>query len=177
MILVKKSSIKKIVILLSTMLLLFIAVNSESIGAYFTDADTKINRITIGSVETEIEEVFEPEKPDPGDRIKKEISVINTGKSDCYVRVKAVFSDSDMEKKCIVDWNTTDWVYDTIDGYYYYKTVLASGKKTKNLCTAITILSTATNIKEFDVIVYAESYQAEGFESYREAWDYYERNK
>ena len=177
MITVKKSSVKNAIILLSAMFMLFVVGNSGFVGAYFTDADTKTNRITMGSVETEIEENFEPQKPDAGDIIKKEVAVTNTGESKCYVRVKALFSDSDMAKVCTVDWNTTDWIYDSTDGYYYYKSALSSGTKTKNLCTAITIASTATNVKAFDFIVYAESYQAEGFSSYTEAWDYYERNK
>ncbi len=173
---VRKITVVKALLLIWGLIAL-LTVSITDINAYFTDADTAINEIIYGSVDTKIVEDYTPERPDPGDEIKKVVSIQNVGKSDCYVRVKALFSDSDMEKVCTVDWNTTDWVYNSADGYYYYKGRIKNGESTTNLCTAVKVLPTATNIKKFDIIVYAECCQAEPHSNYKEAWEYLERNK
>ncbi len=111
--------------------------------------------------------------------ITKDVKIRNTGKDDCYVRVLSLFSDSDMEKYCTVNYNTTDFTYNKNDGYYYYKKVLKKGETTPSLFTTVTISKNIPQdeIRKFDIIVYQESYQSYGFDSYQAAWDHYHRNQ
>ena len=114
-----------------------------------------------------------------GTVIIKDVKVQNDGPNDCYVRIKALFTDSDMGSYCTVDWNTTDFAYNAEDGYYYYRAVLKNGEVTPSLFTTITVSSDLPEdeVKAFSVIVYAESYQSEGFENDQEAWDHAKRNE
>lgn len=176
----KKDGQKKIrPLVIVTALALVIAIGS--FAAYFTSTDKAVNEYTVGNVTVEIDETFEI--PDggvtPGSKITKDVKIKNTGKNDCYVRIKAVFSDSDMEKHCTLDLNTSDFVYNESDGYYYYKKVLPVGDSTDSLFTKVTVSDEITQeqIKDFDIIVYAEGYQSEGFDSYQEAWEHYQINK
>lgn len=108
--------------LIASIAVLLIASIGIGIYAFLSDGDTANNRTTIGGVTTDIPEKFTP--PDdikPGDVITKDVKIRNTGKDDCYVRVRSLFSDSDMEKYCTVNYNTTDFTYNKNDGYYYYK--------------------------------------------------------
>ena len=117
--------------LIASIAVLLIASIGIGIYAFLSDGDTANNRTTIGGVTTDIPEKFTP--PDdikPGDVITKDVKIRNTGKDDCYVRVRSLFSDSDMEKYCTVNYNTTDFTYNKNDGYYYYKKVLKKGETT-----------------------------------------------
>lgn len=163
-------------IVLSLCGLLALCLAAGSIAAYLTDADQAINTVTVGSNEIEIIEEFTP--PDevyPGDVIPKDVKVKNTGLSDCYVRVAAVFSDTGMSNFCTVDWNTTDWVYNENDGYWYYKKAISEGESTSSLFTTVTVSNSVNwdTYKNFDIFVYAESYQANGHDNYTDAWSKY----
>lgn len=166
--------------LIASIAVLLIASIGIGIYAFLSDGDTANNRTTIGGVTTDIPEKFTP--PDdikPGDVITKDVKIRNTGKDDCYVRVRSLFSDSDMEKYCTVNYNSTDFTYNKNDGYYYYKKVLKKGETTPSLFTTVTISKNIPQdeIKKFDIIVYQESYQSYGFDSYQAAWDHYHRNQ
>lgn len=152
---------------------------STGIYAYFSDMDRMANAVSIGGCNVEILEDFEPPQTlDKGGSFKKDVSVKNMGPSDCYVRVKAVFSNSDMEAYCSVDWNTTDWVYDIADGYYYYPHFIKAGESTVSLFTTVVWNDVLPDqIENFDIIVYAEGYQANLFEDYQEAWEHFYRNQ
>ena len=124
--------------LIASTAVLLIASIGIGIYAFLSDGDTANNRTTIGGVTTDIPEKFTP--PDdikPGDVITKDVKIRNTGKDDCYVRVRSLFSDSDMEKYCTVNYNTTDFTYNKNDGYYYYKKVLKKGETTPSLFTTV----------------------------------------
>lgn len=149
-----------------------------TIAAYLMDADFATNQTTIGGSNITIEENFDPPaEVHPGDAITKDVKVKNLGPSDCYVRVRALFTNSDMEDYCNVDWNTTDWDYD--QGYYYYKKALKKNELTTSLFTKISIDETADEQEfgELDVLVYAESYQKGSFKDYASAWQEFEKNK
>lgn len=152
----------------------------SGISALFTDGDSADNLFIVGGSNIEIIENFDPpEELEPGTSFTKNVKAKNLGPSSCYIRIKAVFTDSDMEKFCTVDWNHDDFIYNDKDGYYYYTKVLDVGEETESLFTTIT-LSESINpgeIKDFDVLVYAESYQSSGFASYEDAWKHYHRNK
>ena len=153
---------------------------TTKILAYFADADKAENQIVIGGSNIQISEEFEvPKEVKPGVSFKKDVKITNLGPSDCYIRVKAVFSNSDIGKYCEVDWNESDWIYHETDGYYYYKNPMGKGEWSTSLFTTITILETTPEvaIKDFEIIIYAESYQAGSYDSYIEAWEQYRANK
>lgn len=166
---------KKVII---GVILLLAVLGIGSITAYLMDADFAENKTTVGGNNITIVERFEPPAAiHPGDVIAKNVKVKNLGPSDCYVRVRAVFTNSDMEKYCTADWNTSDWVYD--QGYYYYKKALTKNELTTSLFTKITVDSDADEQKfgDLDVLVYAESYQRGSFKDYASAWQEFEQNR
>ena len=176
---------KSTVVLLCSLLL--IGVSITGVFAYLMDADKANNVTVVGGNRIEIVEEFDPpDKIEPNVEFTKDVSVNNVGLSDCFVRVKAVFTDSDMEKYCTVDFNssedasdnTVDYWYNKEDGYYYLKEILESGERSASLFTKIKISEDipANEIKDFDVLVYVESYQSEGFTDYKDAWTHYHRN-
>ena len=149
-------------------------------SAYFTGMDSAKNRTTIGGNRIEIvEEYTPPEKVTPGSAFAKAVRVENVGNSSCYVRIRAVFSDSDAGQYCSLDWNTTDFYYCAEDGYYYCKGILAPQAMTPYLFTTVTVSPDAPEeaLAQFSILVYAESCQAGGFGQYEEAWQYFGRNR
>ena len=152
----------------------------SGISAYLADGERIVNQTVVGGNQIEVVEKFDPsQEVRSGAVIYKDVKVKNVGHSDCYARILIVFSDSEIEKHCIVDWNTKDFVYDNTDGYYYYPGVLKEGDLTPSLITTIQVNTTVgtEDAMPFSVIVYAESYQAGGFSDYRTAWQHFERNK
>lgn len=182
----------KFAIILSCVLALAVCITG--VVAYLADADWANNHLMIGGNRITVEEGFIPPPAlEPGVSFTKNVRVKNTGLSDCYVRVMAVFTTSDMEKYCEVDWNTTDWVYNSEDNYWYYPQSISEGNKTPSLFTKVTIkefydfdgngtededeIIPESIMQDFDIIVYAESYQSEGFSEYQAAWANYQKNK
>ena len=149
--------------------------------AFLTSTASKNNSFTIGGNTIEIiEDFIPPESIKAGIEFKKDIKVKNTGASNCYVRLKVVFSDSDMEKFCtFTDLNTSDWIYNSSDNYYYYKQPIKNNELTTSLFTTVAISDTLEiyQAKPFDIFVYAESMQANPFENYEEAWATFEQQK
>lgn len=167
-----------LVLIALTVAVLLIIPHIGNISAYYSDMETKVNHAVIGFNEIEIDEAFEePDEIDPGDVINKTVRVKNTGSGDCYVRIKAVFSHSLTGEYCTVDWNTTDFTYNTEDGYWYYNHILETGSTTPALMTKITIGSQIpsgiTDLPEIRMIVYAESVQSKLFADADEAWAFY----
>lgn len=168
-------------LILTICCVILFSVSIIGVFAYFTSIANKKNDFTIGGNSIEIVEDFEPpEFIEAGISFKKDVQVKNTGLSDCYVRLKVVFSDSDMEKFCsFTDLNTTDWIYNPSDNYYYYTQRVANNELTPSLFTTVAISNTMESyqIKEFEIYVYAESVQADPFEDYEEAWTEYAKHK
>lgn len=139
----------------------------ETISAYMSDKDEQTNSFTIGINEIEIIEDYEPvADPQPGDRIRKEVTVKNIGTVSCYVRIFAQCSNGMISDYLTFDFDTQHWTAKQSDGYYYYKYVLAPNEITTPLFT-MALLSTdmpENMLKDFDIIIYAESIQSEGFE-------------
>lgn len=162
--------IKKPSIIIALVLLAIIG----GIAAYFADGDTKTNRLRIGSNDIKIIEDFNPpEDIEPGTSFKKEVTIKNTGLSNCYARVKVVFTRSDMKDVSIIDWNTSSWKYDESDGYYYYNKPLKKDEISDPLMENVTIseFAEAEKLNSYDIIIYAESIQADTFENYKDAWE------
>lgn len=146
--------------------------------SYYSDAEEKVNHAVMGYNEIEIEEDYEePDEIEPGDIINKTVKVKNTGKGDCYVRIKAVFSHSLTGNKCTVDWNTKDYTYNSQDGYWYYNRILPTGETSPALMTKITvgadIMTGVEDMPEIKVIVYAESVQSKLFADADDAWAFF----
>lgn len=153
---------------------LFLAILScGTLFAYFTDHKVKVNAMTFGENVIETEEEFPNPDPKPGDSVKKEVSIKNTGDVPCFVRTKVLFSNDKAESVSTIDINTTDWIKRD-DGYYYYKKILPVEKTTTNLMTAVKIADNANldALEDFDIIIYSESVQSEGYteEEYLEAF-------
>lgn len=170
---------KNFKIILSLFLICFSIFGVTSIYAYLTSLDKELNNITIGSNVIEVNEIFEPPiKLEPGIIFKKDVKVDNTGLSDCYVRIKAVYTDSDMGKYCSLDIDSENYIYNPDDNFYYYKNILESGASTPSLFTTVTLSQDipVAEIKNFDILIYAESYPAADFKDYEAAWKHYQRN-
>lgn len=130
------------------------------IAAYLTVSNSKKNQFTVGYVKSEIVEDYDPPAElKPGIQFKKKVSVKNTGPNDCYVRVLVTFSDSEIEDKCSLDYNTSDWTYNKSDGYWYYNEVLKAGEETSPLFNNVSVSNEAedSDMKDFDISIYHET--------------------
>ena len=157
-------------------------------GAYLTSFDTAANPVSVGQNTTEIEEEFPDPTPVPVEEnpeYPKEVRVSNQAadknefQSDCYVRMAVGFSHSDIGDAVVLkDLDTENWVYGE-DGFYYFRNLLKPGETTTPLFTGFMIDSAGVDrdylelIPEFEIQIYEESVQAEGFTDYAEAWDSY----
>lgn len=89
---------KKLIIIISALAAVVLAVGISL--AYLTARGSADNNITIGKNEIEVSEDFIPPTAQTTDtKYKKQISVVNTGNVDCYVRVYADFSDEFIREK------------------------------------------------------------------------------
>lgn len=166
-----------LLLLLVAVVLLIIPFIGKTLS-YYSDTETQVNHAVMGFNEVEITEEFEePEEIKPGDVVAKVVKVKNTGNGDCYVRIKAVFSHSLTGDHCTVDWNTTDFTYNTEDGYWYYNRILPTGETSPALMTKITIgediVTGVEDIPKIKMIVYTESVQSKLFADADEAWAFF----
>ena len=177
---------KKIFMILATTVVLGVS-GINLMSAYYNDTHEKENIFTVGGVRIDLIEEFEPPKELKADTtFKKDVSVKNVGENDCYVRIKAVFTDSDMGKYSSLDLdssedkndNSVHYWYNSEDGYHYLKNELKVGEQSPSLFTEVHVSKDipAEEIKEFDILIYTESFQSYGFDNYEEAWEYYGRN-
>lgn len=132
----------------------FLLLGSSVAGtiAYFSDEQEVVNTFTIGNVTTEIEESFEQETETV---FTKTPYIVNTGKNDCYVRMRVVSSPE--EALSLSGFDTSNWTKKA-DGFYYYNHVLRSGEKTVTpLFDQVEVID--TSIDGFEVAVYQEAVQ------------------
>ena len=63
-------------------------------------------------------------------------------------------------------FNTEDWTEKQEDGYHYYKHILPVGVTSPALMTAVKIADDAhlEELEDFQIIVYSESVQSEGYQ-------------
>lgn len=165
---------KKIAIIILVAIL--IIASTVVVYAYLTHRATVKNNITLGYSKIQINENYVPPlSMKKGISFTKEPYVTNVGTVDCYVRVKAVISDSRVAKHITIDYNQTDFTYNSEDGYYYYKEAIAPGARTNSLFTTVTISENADDIvlDGFDIYVYAECVETIQGKTMDEAWDYH----
>lgn len=163
---------KKLIIICGLIITLGALWTGQSIYAYLTASDSAVNNLTIGINTTEIVEEFTPpeENLNPGDSFTKKVQIKNTGSVPCYIRVFVGFDSSEAAEKFSLDFNTESWTSKQDDGYYYYKTVIQPDELTEPLFTTVTCNDEWKLNNEFEIIVYEESVQSEGFSSYAEAF-------
>ena len=137
--------------------------------AYLTHVETRENRITIGQNDVMIEEDFTPPKQwQPDTTYEKDVKVRNTGSVPCYIRVYAALSDTTIPAH--MDFDTKDWTQ-ADDGYWYHNSIVEPGAVTSSLFTKVMIEDIEIEQrKTFDIIIYAESVQAEGYRDIRDAF-------
>lgn len=179
---------KKIIALLGLILIFFFFLGYGGTFAYLSDVAVKENQVTIGHNDTTIEEEFPSPTPTPMEKnpsYTKKIWVSNKGEGqalvDCFVRVALSYSNSDIGNAVILDGlNTTDWTYS--DGFYYYNQILKKGESTSPLITGFHIDSSKIDpkkyeeiLKNFEINVYEESVQSEGFTDPQSAFAHYLR--
>lgn len=144
---------------------------TTGIFAYYTDIQEKKNTITVGYNEIEIVEEYNPPKElKPGISFTKDVKVKNTGTVPCYVRVFCEVNNSDVKDMLKIDYNNQDF---TKKGeYYYYNDILQPKTSTPSLMTTVQVSDTAevNQMKDFDIIVYSESVQQEGYKDSDSAW-------
>lgn len=138
----------------------------SGIYAYLSAQAGQVNVLTLGENVIETEEEFPDPDPKPGGSVKKTVKVKNTGDVPCFVRTQVLFSNGEAEVVSTIDFNTADWTERQADGYFYYKHILPAGKSSTALMDAIKIADNAhlEELKDFQVIVYSESVQSEGYQ-------------
>ena len=151
-------------------------------AAYLSASDQKVNTLAVGHVTTEIEENFPDPTPTPVEENPSYIKEIWTGNfsggergfhADCYVRMALSYSNYDVGKGVeLLGLDTVNWLYNNEDGYYYYRNVVTEGEKTTPLCSGFRIDSSKIDDTykdsntEFEINLYEESDQAEGFSDF-----------
>lgn len=138
--------------------------------AYLTARDSAENTLNVSKVETAIVEDFEPpEDPGPGSIVKKAPRIHSDSTVDCYVRVRAVFTN-DGDSFCEPLKINEGWTPGE-DGYYYWEAPLPPGEDTEALFDVVQLRRDMeeADIRPFDILIYAESIQAKGTDPGR-AW-------
>lgn len=163
-----------------------------AMSAYLMDQSALRNTIAVGTNTIElIENYVPPEQIGTGETtFNKKVEVKNTGNVDCYVRVFCEFSDPVMEEIAEIAYEgdnwipagsfhekpPTDWVYKEegpLSGYFYYTKTLTPEETAVPLLeqVKVTVPDGFSDIRDFEIIVYAESVQAKGYEDYEGAWN------
>lgn len=147
----KNGKMKKRILLLA-LIISCAAIIAAGTLAFFTDEETNYNVITTGSLDVDLIELTDGDKPwpedgfddiEPGMDVTKIAFVENKGPTDAYVRVMldktitpAEGVDAELNFDHItLDINTADWTEK--DGAYYYNKVLKAGEKSEPLFTKV----------------------------------------
>lgn len=142
--------------------------------AWFTDKGEATNVVTFGNVNIKLEETHEDgtmkeeglifKDITPGSVIKKDPTITNIGKNDCYIRAKVVFTEGAPIKLEDLDVDTSKWKLSK-DGYYYYKELVSKNDKI-TLFNEVGIPSSIGNSaanSTFNINVEAEAIQSDNF--------------
>lgn len=161
---------KKNLVISLALLVLILTAGVYTAYAYLTAQDDVENTFDAAEVDVSVDEDFEPEPPGPGSVIKKAPRVHSHSDTDCYVRMRYVFTDSDAEALCEPVEINRGWSKKA-DGCYYWNGSVGPGEETGTLFDRIQIKSGIgkDDIPPFDILVYAEAVQAGGMTE-EEAW-------
>lgn len=141
---------------------------------YLIDWKKEENVVSLGYNEIKVVEEFHPPmKLREGDNTyQKIVQAKNTGNTDAYVRMFVAFSSKEIDDISEVSNDdgvtfeklgefvpNNGWVKSD-DSYYYYTEPLKPGESTPPLFTNVrTTFSTAEDIQQYELLVYAESVQ------------------
>lgn len=171
----KKYLNRKVVSLATTILFILLAVAGTTF-AYYSDATASVsNSVSVGSVETEIVEQVD-------EFGKKNVTIKNVGKSDCYIRARITKNPENAPVE-IVGLNLTDWELHA-DGFYYYKQKV-SPTAPQNFTTPLFTgyeITDVDNFIPFEITIYQEAVQAAVYDesnnqhvyTMNEAWEVYD---
>ena len=160
---------KKKKFLISTIIVLAISFTAVCTLAYYIDFEKIVNVADSGDSYIEVIEEFEPPKTDTilaSTDIKKVVQIKNV-KDESYVRCLIEFSDSRYEDKTVIDYDDKNW--EKLGRYWYYKKPLKTGELTTPIMTNVHFTQNVPS--DFDIIVYAESVQSEGYNDYVSAFN------
>lgn len=122
----------------SAILLVVLLVVGGTLAWFTAETDTVVNNFKAGTLDIKLTEDFDDTAAgnvNPGDKIKKEITIENTGTKRAYLRMKLEPKWTNLvgEQTTLEDWGPAsildlhqDWELKS-DGYYYYKNVVAAG--------------------------------------------------
>lgn len=161
---------KKNLMMLTGMMAAVLAAGAYTSYAYLTAQDDVDNTFDVAEVDITVQEDFEPEPPEPGKLIRKAPRVRSSSDTDCYVRMRYAFTDSDAEALCEPIEINQGWSQKS-DGYYYWDGAVGPGEETGTLFDHIQVKDgiTKDDIIPFDILVYAEAVQAAGMNA-EESW-------
>lgn len=130
--------------------------------ALLTDTKVRDNEFTFGNNTISVEEVFDmPESYKADTSYQKLVTVKNTGSIPCYVRLFAEPANSEIPVS--IEYDDGSWKKN--GDWWYYGKILQPGESTSALFDSVHIGKIDDDKKEsFDIIVYSESVQSEGFE-------------
>ena len=164
--------------IIAVIVALLLVVSCTGILAYLAATDERGNEWRIGYVDVAVEEEYKPPgELVPGDSFVKNVKATNKGVCNAYVRIKIVFSNEDMQELCELDYNTTNFTLGD-DGYWYYNDILEAFSSTPSLFTTVTLSASANkdDLEDFEIQVYAEAYQSDEFDTYKDAWEHFNTN-
>ena len=176
---------RKSLMILTTALVLVIALTGATMAWFSASSDPITNKFGTGTVKVELKdmlgEVVFPEdgmtNVTPGDTYDKEVWAINTGTLDSYIRIQLVpeWSKADLSTEFIaLGLNTTDWVAGE-GNWYYYKFIASKDEVTSKLLDGVTFsgagITNAYQDATFKIIVKAEAVQASNY-AFVDEWNF-----
>jgi len=164
----KVLTIAAVLVLLLMAMIVFQGTGMKALQQY---NDTKTSHFSMSKCDITLNDDFvEQGTYADGDVVSRTVTAKNDGTADAYIRIKAVFEDSDIADKCLLNINTTDYTYSSSDNYYYLKTKLLIGATSPELFSTITLGTGLPVDFSPDMIIYIEAVQAAGFANYTDAW-------
>ena len=121
--------------------------------ALFSSSSMFENDFTVGNYDVVTNEtISSPSDWMPGDTITKSITATNNGNKKAAFRVKYTESWEDSDENDITSsvpndaviinfTNQDEWIYDSTDGYYYYKYVVEPNEVTSSFISGVTLNS------------------------------------
>ena len=143
--------------------------------AYLSSISLAKNTWKVAKVSNEVKETFH-------NKIKENVSIKNTGDIPTYVRAKIVISYEDNDGIILDDEpvlntdysltlsNSTNWIYNANDGFYYYKNIVNPNTETDILIRECKELTTNTD-KVLTVDIISQNIQANPTSAVEEAWN------
>lgn len=171
--LLKRLDKKRLVLLITSLSILFVLAVGTTLAYLFTHTDPIVNTFTPSTVGIDIEEKT-------GDYVKKDVKITNNGDIDVYVRAIVVVSWKDDSGNVYatapvegidytVKWTKEGWVEK--DGVYYYTSPVKPGKFTGILLTDCKpVKGNAPEGYKLSVEILSSAIQAEPTNAVEDAW-------